>query len=98
MRKNKRIFPCAKAVMLNTLYDAIDAISFHILSADSLQGMIEVSSLLQPASKGCITLLPSFSNEGTLVEVTSEDDAGCEWAAALLDEAESLIKRYNMEG
>jgi hypothetical protein len=95
LSNNGRLFPYEKAVVLNAIYDALDARSFVIDRANSVRGTLFVSSKTFPEMNGRIAITPTLSGEQTLVEILTDDGAEnqSEWINALMDEAQSLIRR-----
>ncbi len=98
MSDNGCQFPYEKAVVLNALYDALDALSFVIDRSNSVRGTLFVSSTTFPEMKGRIAITPTLSGEQTLVEIFADDgdENQSAWSNALMDEAQSLIKRTGM--
>ena len=82
MNKYEKRFPCEKAIALNAVYDALDAIGLHIDSANSGRGTLIVSSQTTPEISFRIGLSPSISAEETTVEVFCPDGAAVDRGAA----------------
>lgn len=99
MGKYERLFFCDKAIVLNAIYDALDAIGFSIDSANSGRGTLVVSAQTAPETKYRVALTPSLSAEQTSVEVFGKDEenAADDWIAALFDEMKAIMKKAGME-
>lgn len=92
-----RRFPFEKAVVLNVLYDALDAIGFSIEKSDSMCGSFLVS-FGEEKEKMRIAISPSLTEEKTLVEVFTAEEGldNRELGTVLFDEMQALIKRAEL--
>ncbi|HOR86595.1 MAG TPA: hypothetical protein PLL98_08920 [Bacillota bacterium] len=99
MNDNRQTFPYEKAVILNALYDAMDALSFTIDSSNSSRGTLIMSSQTFPELGGRIAVSPLLSSDGAMVEVFPKGDgeAQTEWIAELFDEVRSLLERVRLK-
>ena len=97
MGKYERLFFCDKSIVLNAIYDALDAIGFTIDSANSGRGVLIVSGMSPPLS-GRIAISSLLAGDRTSVEVFPQenDQNQTEWISAFFDEAESLIRKAGM--
>lgn len=95
MSDNGQLFPYEKAIVLNAIYDALDALSFTIDYSNSVRGTLSVSSATFPKMKGRIAISPTLSGEQTQVEVftNDEDHEASKWIPALMDEVQALLRR-----
>lgn len=96
MSVSARRFPYEKTVILNVLYDALDAIGFSIDKSNSMRGTLLVSSATTANMR--IALSPSLTEEKTLVEIfpMSDDFENSELIVALFDEMDAIIKKAGM--
>lgn len=99
MDKNERLFPCEKSIVINAIYDALDAIGFQIGKANSGRGTLIVSANAEPEIQYRIALTPNLTSEETAVEVFSLTgaDTSDEWVSALFDEMKAILRKAGME-
>lgn len=93
--KRERLFPCDKAIVLNAVYDALDAIGFTIEKSDSARGTLTVSPASSPEATYRIALTPSSAAEETAVEVLSPNGEGTPdgWTDAMFDEMRAILRK-----
>lgn len=98
MSVSAKRFPYEKSVVLNILYDALDAIDFNIDRSDSMRGIFLVSLRTAAKDKIRIEISPSLTEETTLVEIFSENESleSGEPIAVLFDEMDALIKKFGI--
>ena len=99
MDKNERLYPYEKSIVINAIYDALDAIGFQINKANSGRGTLIVSAHTVPEMQYRIALTPSLTSEDTSVEVFSlaGEDTSDEWVAALFNEMKAILRKAGME-
>lgn len=95
-----RVYPYDKPMVLNMLYDALDALAMTIDSANSVRGVLLVSSGSVPRRGGRIGVSPNLTGDRTRVEVFPSEGLVCqrEWVDALFDEMESVIRGIKRDG
>ncbi len=93
-----RIYPHEKALVLNALYDALDAMGMKIAQSDSVRGTLLIFTDASGEKQLRITLLPDVKDVHTNVEINAADDCAGNGALsdALLDEIASTIKRTGL--
>ena len=95
MESQSRCFPYEKSIVINALYDTIDALGLFLDSANSSRGTLIVSDAGHTGS-----MRIALSNEGitdeTHVSVYPKDPDTCvfdTWNKIILDELSGTIKR-----
>lgn len=91
-----------KSVILNAVYDSLDAMGFYIESSDSEKGCIKVSTVPPHGKKLFINLSvePLYPlEEGTEIKTYAEEksEEGNEYAFALMDEIDGIICRSGVK-
>ncbi len=99
MRASARRFPYEKAVVLNVIYDALDALGFRIDESNSMRGTLLVSLQASANDKMRIVISPSLREETSLVEIfpLCESSKNDELINAMFDEMDALIQRAGIE-
>lgn len=99
MGVSARSFPYEKPVILNVLYDALDAVDISIDHSNSMRGTLLVSLGGAPEDKMRIAISPSLNEDETLIEIFPESEGfeNGELITALFDEMDALIKRAGIE-
>ncbi len=95
MASQSRCFPYEKSIIINALYDTIEALGLSLDSADSLGGMLSVSDG-EHMGKMRIALGFGVGVNQTRVEVFPEDtDGGFAeiWSPVVFDELAGSLKR-----
>lgn len=95
MAAYSRCFPYEKSIVINALYDTIDALGLCLEGSDSARGTLVVSDARRT---GRIRLVLGAAGcaEETRVDLSSEGadgDAWEAWNAVLLDELSGTIER-----
>lgn len=97
-----QIYDFEKSVMLNVLYDTLEALNLHIDKADSNRGEIVVSAI-QPGMNPLyfhLSVRQVLQSEGSKTEITASsgpDYPECrEWMGALQDEIAGTLHRSKL--
>mgnify|MGYP007033742873 CR=1 FL=1 len=88
-------FPYEKSIVINALYDTIDALGLCLMSTNSTAGMLIVTDANQ-TGKLRLALGLGASTDQTRVEVFAEDtdsEFADTWRSVILDELTGMIKR-----
>lgn len=99
MQTSSRQYPHEKAIVLNALYDALDAMGVSIIQSNSIRGTLLVHWKMEVDEKTRIALSPNLTDDSTRIEIflpgTSPEDE--RWAQALLEEIEAVLIKAGME-
>jgi hypothetical protein len=95
MSVHGRCFPYEKSIVINALYDTIEALGLCLDNSDSVRGRLAVSGAGQ-TGKMRIVLSVAGKAEGTQVDIfleSSDKDAGDAWSTVVFDELAATIKK-----
>ena len=95
MELQSRCFPYDKSIVINALYDTIEALGLHLDSSNSMRGTLVVSDARQTGNMR-IALNAEGGTDRTRVDVFPEDSGGgiAEiWSPIILDELSGTIQR-----
>jgi hypothetical protein len=95
MSVHARCFPYEKSIVINALYDIIEALGLCLVSSDSLHGTLTVSDA-QHMGILRITLSANGSKGHTQVEIipdNSDVNMVDAWSPIILDELSATIQR-----
>lgn len=95
MKRLDKNYPYEKALVMNTVYDALEATGFQIDKVNSSRGSLTVFCKDNFTLGGKIEVLPDISGNATLIEIIpkSEENEQSEWVNAFFDEVSSIITR-----
>lgn len=98
METQSRCFPYDKSIVINALYDTIEALGLHLNSSNSIRGTLVVSDA-QHTGKIRIALNIEGNTGRTRVDVFLEHSADADesitgkWSPVILDELSGTIQR-----
>lgn len=95
MSSQSRCLPYEKSIVINALYDAIDALGLSLDSANSMRGTLIVSGAEHVEKMRIALNLDTIANQ-TRVEVYPEDGVASfakEWGPVILDGIEGRIRQ-----
>lgn len=95
METQSRCFPYDKSIVINALYDTIDALGLCLDSSNSIRGTLIVSDA-QHTGRMRIALSAAGNTARTQIDVFPEDsdkDVFDAWNAVILDELSGMIQR-----
>lgn len=92
-------YPYEKAIVLNALYDALDAMGVTIIQSNSARGTLLVHWKMEVDKEIRIVLSPNLTDDSTLVEIFLADNSPEyeQGAQALLDEIGAVLTKAGME-
>lgn len=95
MKVQGRCFPYEKSIVINALYDTIEALGLCLDSSDSIRGTLIVSDE-EKTWRVCITLSIAEGAGSTQVNV-SPKDSDCNtcdvWGAVIFDELSATVQK-----
>ncbi|MGI6334138.1 MAG: hypothetical protein ACOX1A_05965 [Saccharofermentanales bacterium] len=95
-----RYFPYDKSIVINALYDTIEALGLHLDSSNSVRGTLVVSEARHTGSMR-IALNTEGSADYIRVDIFPEDpdqDLTEKWSPIILDELSGTIQRAFQRG
>ncbi|NMA91840.1 MAG: hypothetical protein GX973_01810 [Firmicutes bacterium] len=95
-----RFFPYEKSIVINALYDIIEALGLYLNSANSARGMLLVSDM-EHTGKMCIALNFAIPSKQTQVDIFpggSNLKFAERWGPAVLNELSERVKRVHQQG
>lgn len=95
METQSRYFPYEKSIVINALYDTIEALGLRLDSSDSMSGMLIVSDE-QQTGRMRIDLNTAVAETQTQVSIYPESTDGSpsvSWSAVIFDELSATIER-----
>lgn len=101
MLSQSQCFPYEKNIVINALYDTIEALGLSLDKANSMRGILIVSNAMQ-MGKMRIELIFNANTKQTLVEICPEngDVSFAEtWSPIIIDELKgNMMRIYPIEG
>jgi hypothetical protein len=96
-----RVFPYDKCIMLNVLYDTLDALGLIIENANSERGTLIATSKDEPPRRiyiACSSTSPGGGETAVSIFPELPDDAENSLSKVLLDEISSTVKNCLSSG
>ncbi|MGI6071564.1 MAG: hypothetical protein ACOX75_00920 [Lachnospiraceae bacterium] len=95
METKSRCFPYDKSIVINALYDTIEALGLRLDSSDSMRGLLVVSDE-QQTERMRIDLDAAVTKTQTQVSIYPESPDGslpASWSEVIFDELSATIER-----
>jgi len=87
------IFPCDRALVLNAIYDVLDALGLSIAHINSERGIILVRTPEHTELRIMVNTV--FPSKHTEVEIVCTQGVPSDWTHIFLDELESMLAAGN---
>ena len=95
METQSRCFPYEKSIVINALYDTIEALGLRLDSSDSKRGMLVISGERQ-MGRMQIDLDIAATETQTQVSIypeSTDESSSVSWGAVIFDELSATIER-----